>query len=361
METNDYVSYDKILETLHRLFPSMSIMEKSGLSVMPTICHHGDVFSGSHKLYLYENEGAKPMFQCYTHCSESFDVHELLIRHYAERGEEINFRDTLQMIYGEEYLAQQDKSFVPDDKQVAVINQIANEIEKQYQDPTDVRLPEYTDVPILNLFRYSTLNPWLAEGFTQETLEKWHIQYSPMYNTIAIPHYDYRGRRIGIRGRFFEERDLEFGKYRPLYDRGLMYNHPLAFSLYGIHLNQQNIIDQQTVILFEGEKSVMLYGQYFPNRENISLAVCGSSISEWQQQMLSKYLRVKRVLIAFDKEYNNFMEWFTYKEKIAEKVKFLSSFAEIFIIYDGEGLLDFKDSPIDKGPEVFSQLQLERI
>ena len=105
----------------------------------------------------------------------------------------------------------------------------------------------------------------------------------------------------------------------------------------------------------------MLYGKYFPDRDNIFLAVCGSGISEWQQQMLSKYLRVNRVLIAFDKEYNNFMEWFTYKEKIAEKVKFLSSFAEIFIIYDGEGLLDFKDSPIDKGPEVFSQLQLERI
>lgn len=359
--TNDFVSYATIKEALAKLFPNMNIIEREGLCIMPTICHHADENSGSHKLYLYENEGGKPMFQCYTSCSESFDVHELLIRHYAEKGVEINFRDTLEMIYGEEFLAEQDAAFEPTDRQVALINKLVHETAKQYKDPTEIQLPEYRDVPILNLFRQSSLNPWLQEGFTEETLAKWHISYSPLYNTIAIPHYDYRGRRIGIRGRFFNDRDVEFGKYRPLYDKGLMYNHPLAFGLYGIHLNQQHIIDQQTVILFEGEKSVMLYGQYFPERDNISLAVCGSNISEWQQQMLSKYLRVKRVLIAFDKEYSNFMEWFEYKEKIASKVKFLSSFAEIFVIKDTNNLLELKESPIDRGPEIFSQLELERI
>ena len=113
-------------------------------------------------------------------------------------------------------------------------------------------------------------------------------------------------------------------------------------------------------IIFESEKSCLLYKSYFGIENDISVACCGSNISAYQINLLKK-LGVDEIIIAFDRE----------GEK-DDKKKYVSKFyrlnnkfkneVNISFIYDKDGkYLDYKDSPIDKGKEVFLKLFKERI
>lgn len=350
-----YVTYEEILSTLERLLPDMEIdLSNEDYAVMPTLCHNIDVGDAKHKLYLYKNDGEKPMFHCYTECSESFDIHELLIRRMALQGDTIGFKDTLDIIYADK--AKKPITLTFENKKTNV-----EDYTKTFINPTDILLPEVKKKNILNLFDNSNLNPWLYERISAETLRKWHIGYSTNLNVVSVPHYDHLGRLVGIRGRFYEEKDVQFGKYRPLYDGSTILSHPLAYNLYGIHLNAENIKQAKTLVLFEGEKSCLKYEELFKEEPNISLAVCGSAISKWQQEMIVHYLSPSIVIIAFDKEYENYNEWYEYKVSIANKVSYLKGFAEVYILYDKENRFKLKDSPVDRTLTDFQRMELVQL
>ena len=51
-----------------------------------------------------------------------------------------------------------------------------------------------------------------------------------------------------------------------------------------------------------GEKSCLLYQSYFGIDNDISVAVCGSNLTNYQIQLL-KSLDVEEIVIAFDKQF----------------------------------------------------------
>ena len=74
-------------------------------------------------------------------------------------------------------------------------------------------------------------------------------------------------------------------------------------------------------------------------------------------------LGVEEIIIAFDKQWqkvndNEFNLWTTKLAKINDKYK---NYVKISFVFDKWNLLDYKDSPIDKGPKVFEQLLKKRI
>jgi hypothetical protein len=178
---------------------------------------------------------------------------------------------------------------------------------------------------------------------------------------ITIPHYDENNRLIGIRGRTMcQEEGERYGKYRPLKINKVLYNHPLGFNLYNLNYSKDNIKAMKKAIIFESEKSCLLYKSYFGVDNDISVACCGNNISAYQISLL-KNLGVDEIVIAFDREGEN-----------DDKKKYISKFyrindkfkneVNISFIYDKDGkYLDYKDSPIDKGKEVFLKLFKERI
>ena len=351
--SENFVSYEKIIDTLDSLFPGIEMEVREGHTILQTVCHHADPTQGSNKLYLYENPESRPIFQCYTGCGDAFDIHELLRRHYKLLGEEVDFKKSLEVIYGKGYQSNwkpENKNF--EDKRT---EEIARVLKRGLgQDSLDTELEVY-DSSILRLYSEGHLNPWLVEGFDLETLKEWNIGYSLYRDTVSIPHYNRYGDLIGVRGRFFKEKDLEYGKYRPLYHKGQLYNHSLALNLFGIHRNQETIAETKSLILFEGEKSVIMYDQF--SAYNNSLAVCGSSISNWQEQFIVKYLNPKVVIIAFDKEYSNHEEWFQYKERIAKQVQYLKSFSKVYLMRDVEGRFALKESPVDRTISDFKSME----
>ena len=219
------------------------------------------------------------------------------------------------------------------------------------------------DEKILNRFNYNVkITPWINEGMNQETLDKYRIGFYPGTDVITIPHYDINDNFVGLRGRALVREDAEkYGKYRPVRIGKTLYNHPLGFNLYGLEKNKDRIKLMQKAVIFEGEKSVLLFDSYFGSENNISVACCGSSFTIYQFYLL-KNLGVKEIIIAFDKQYQQFGD--------AEHLHLVKNFYKILnrhindvmvsFIFDGEQNLGYKDSPIDRGADTFMKLFQER-
>ena len=115
-------------------------------------------------------------------------------------------------------------------------------------------------------------------------------------------------------------------------------------------------------ILFEGEKSSLLYGSYFGIENDISVAVCGSTLINYQVELLLS-LGVQEIIIAFDRQYQevNDKEWIKWTDKLYKLYQKYGNFVQMSFILDREHLLDYKQSPIDAGPDIFMELYNNRI
>ena len=98
----------------------------------------------------------------------------------------------------------------------------------------------------------------------------------------------------------------------------------------------------------------VLFSSFFGIENDISVAVCGSNLINYQVEML-KSLEVEEIIIAFDKQYQEYKdaEYIKWEEKLINIYKKYGGFIQISFILDTENLLGYKDSPIDKGPDIF--------
>ena len=97
--------------------------------------------------------------------------------------------------------------------------------------------------------------------------------------------------------------------------------------------------------------------------KNNSVAVCGSNLNKNQLLILLHNCKVKNVILAFDKEYEKIgtPECEKYLNKIRAIGEKYSKYYQFYYIADREGLLAHKDSPIDKGPEIFQRLMEKKV
>lgn len=95
---------------------------------------------------------------------------------------------------------------------------------------------------------------------------------------------------------------------------------------------------------------------------NISVACCGSNISKKQVDLLLE-MGVGEMIVAFDKEYNTIGDAdFKRQVKMFTNIhKRFSPFLEVSFMFDKEGILNFKSSPIDEGLDKFLYLFNNRV
>ena len=141
-----------------------------------------------------------------------------------------------------------------------------------------------------------------------------------------------------------------------------MYNHPLGFSLYNLNNSKQTIEKIKKAIIFEGEKSCLLYASYFGENSDISVACCGSNLINYQVQLLL-LLGVKEIVIAFDKQFKKIgdIEWQKWIIKLKTIYNKYGGYCNISYLFDKENLLGYKDSPIDCGKDIFIELFRKRV
>lgn len=95
---------------------------------------------------------------------------------------------------------------------------------------------------------------------------------------------------------------------------------------------------------------------------DLSVAVCGSSLVSYQVQLLTQ-LDCREIIVAFDKQFKEIgdPEWERWTKKLKEIHKKYGASVQISFMFDTKNLLGYKDSPTDKGKDVFLQLFEERI
>ena len=141
-----------------------------------------------------------------------------------------------------------------------------------------------------------------------------------------------------------------------------MYNHPLGFNLYNLNNSKENIKKLGKAIVFEGEKSCLLYASYFGTSNDISVATCGSSLSDYQVQLLMES-GAKEICVAFDRQFKEIGD--DEFKKLTKNLTNLNmkykNIVNISFIFDKKKITNYKDAPIDRGPNIFLQLYQERI
>ena len=328
-----------------------------------TICHNAPG-EGSKKLYYYSNS---TLFHCYTGCSDpSFDIFELVIKVFEiQHNKKVDLNEAVRYIamrqgYNGRIEDALEEEGLEDWSILSNYNRIQN---IEIGEKKNIVLKEYDDI-ILSRFNYKIkIAPWLKENISQEVIEKAKIGFYPGGDQITIPHFDADGRFIGVRGRALCQQECElYGKYRPLKVNQVLYNHPLGMNLYGLNWSKDAIKTIKKAIIFESEKSCLLYASYFGWENNISVACCGSSVSAYQIQLLID-AGAEEIIIAFDRQFqeigdNEFKKLKANLLKLHEKYK---NFVKINFIFDKNMITGYKASPIDEGKDKFLKLFKERI
>lgn len=329
--------------------------------VSATICHNPPG-EGSRKLYYYENTG---LFRCYTGCDSYFDIFELTTKvAKIQWDKEFDLNDAVRWI-AQKFGFSGDHEDRPEDEDLDDWKYLANyeRIQDVVVKDNSIVLKEYEN-GILERFNYDVkIGPWLREGISQAALDQARIGFYPGGDQITIPHFDKDGRFVGLRGRTVcaEEGEL-YGKYRPMKVNKILYNHPLGMNLYNLNNSKDNIRIMKKAIIFEGEKSCLLYQSYFGLENDISVACCGSSVSAYQIQMLLD-AGAEEIVIAFDRQFQEIgdEEFKHLKTNLIRLKGKYDKYAVISFIFDKHMVTGYKDSPIDCGPQIFLQLFKERI
>ena len=318
-------------------------VETDAYILFPTICHNEDPADAKMKLYYYKKN---KKFHCYTACGDNFNIFSLFERRYKLLGIEYNYyQDIVLKIKARGKIVSTPKEFQ---------NKYVSVMDKYDKKEIKVDIP-HLNPSLLNIYTFNATPMWLDDGISEEVMRKYNIKFSIDENKIIIPHYNEEGFLIGVRGRAINPEDIAKGKYMPVYIEGKIRAHPLGYNLYGLNFVRGNIRRKKMAIIGEGEKLPMQYDTMFGHDENIAVAACGSSLSNYQIDLLIQS-GAEKILIAFDKEGKDWEEQQTYYNKLLNLCKKYSYKCKMGFIYDSKNLLELKQSPTDRGKETFLKL-----
>lgn len=372
MSLNAKLTVKNVYDVLNYLKAEPKIESSGNISCM-TVCHHGAGRGTSRKLIYYSNS---KLFVCYTQCEEEhFGIIKLV-----EKAMHVSYYEAVCIIenitgVSSEHISSKEGFDDEDEIETEVINEDLLYIKEYTKREEDYTLIKY-DKKLLNSFYPLYHISFLKDNISIEAMKKFNVLFDVEKNRIIIPHFHHEDNSlIAIRCRNLNEDLVEMGlKYTPIKMLIPSKNIPengkkckklvkkpivnkTSAYLYGLGRAAEAIKSNKIVFLFESEKSVMQMETYFGDR-NCSVATMGSSLSERHIQLLLEH-GVEEVVIAYDKEYEVYgdKEDKLYRKKLRKRLidKLLPHF-KVSVIYDRQGLLDYKDSPSDKGKKTFLKL-----
>lgn len=210
----------------------------------------------------------------------------------------------------------------------------------QEKEEKGVVLPE--DVMLRYEKRPDKLRVWENEGISAESLEKFQVRYDAFSDRLVYPIRDVSGRIVNIGGRTLDPAFKEKGlrKYTYFYKWGKL------DVIYGLYDNLEEIRKRREIILFEGCKSVLLADTWGIRNTG---ALLTSHLNPQQMKLLAKL--GCRVVFALDKEV---------RVRDDHNIRKLQQYVTVQYLRDTKNLLSEKDSPVDRGEEVFRTLYEQR-
>ena len=219
---------------------------------------------------------------------------------------------------------------------------------RRFQKPKSTQKPSSGNtLPDNYMLRYEKredkLGIWLAEGISRESLDKFEVYYDGFSDRIVYPIKNIDGKIVNIGGRTLDPlwKEHKQRKYCYFYSWGTL------DTIYGLSENIESIKKNGEIILFEGCKSVLLADTWGMHNTG---AILTSHLNPNQLRILVKL--GCRVVFALDKDV-------TVRDD--HNINKLKRYVNVEYLWDREDLLDEKDSPVDKGPEIFQKLYEQRL
>lgn len=184
---------------------------------------------------------------------------------------------------------------------------------------------------------------WEQEGISRESLDKFQVFYDGFSDRLVYPIRDTGGHIVNIGGRALdpEWKEKNMRKYTYFFSWGTM------AVVYGLFENMEAILKAKEVIIFEGCKSVLIANTW-------GIHNCGALLTSHLNPNQMKILARLgcRVVFALDKDVD------VRKDRHIERLK---NYVNCEYLIDKDNILGEKDSPVDKGEEVFRKLYGDRV
>lgn len=324
------------------------IKQNNNQIIFYSICHHPNDFE-NHKPKLYYYIESKS-FYCFS-CGWRGDIFSLV-----QKLKSIEFYDSVKWICKKLSIdlnsLQQSESGVDSWKSM-----------KRFLPNQDYHTEEIKIYNKFDLLLFDNYYPqsWLNNGIDKSTMDKFNIGWYGRNAQITIPVFNIDGDLIGIHARNTRQNLIDKGlKYQPLKTLNCEYRFPTGQVLYGLYQNLKAIKSSQTAILFEAPKSVLQMESILDN--NISVAMFGWNCQKKKRDLLLD-IGVKKIYISIDKQYESIEspKFSIYQNQVNKIIKLFKPYCEVHIIWDNENLLDYKDSPSDKGKEIWSKLNISKV
>lgn len=191
--------------------------------------------------------------------------------------------------------------------------------------------------------QYDKLAVWESEGISRASLDRFQVYYDSFSDRLVYPIRNFEGKIVNIGGRTLDPlwKEKKLRKYTYFSGWGEMN------VIYGLFENLDEILKKREIIIFEGCKSVLIADTW-------GIRNCGALLtSHLNPQQLKVLVRLGvRVVFALDKDV---------RIRDDHNISKLKQYVNVDYLWDKRDFLDDKDSPVDKGLEVFQELYGQRL
>lgn len=195
------------------------------------------------------------------------------------------------------------------------------------------------DESILDDFLYYPSYDFYLDNISVEIQEEFGVCYDFYDNRVCFPIRNNKGELLSVKGRTLNENHKLLGIPKYIY----YVNFNGGNVLYGEYENMDYLKNAKEIIIVEAEKGVMQLASY--GIRNV-VATCKKTIT--RQQLLKILSYGKDVVFAYDKDVKE-------QELKLECSKF-KGLVKTHYILDELDFLNDKDSPADKGKDIFNWL-----
>ena len=323
------------------------VSANSQYQLYPSACHHSDWERHKNKLYYYVQS---QRWHCYS-CSGDWDTIGL-VQHLRK----CTFNQAVDYIC--HTLNINATEVVQDDMRDQWQRDLRRWLPNAEAEPEP--LTTY-DPSVLRLFKPLPHKSWLDDGISASAMRKFGIGWYGRNAQVAIPVRDPDGNLVGIHARNTRRAVIDAGrKYEPLRTLTQDYRFPTGRVCYGLYENQAAIKSSREVILFEAPKSTLQMATMLGDSASC-VSLFGWNCNKLRRDMLLD-LGIQRVNIALDRQYHKPSgdEFAVYVRQVKKIAALFKPYCQVGIIWDKQDRLGYKDSPSDKGLEVWNQLYQER-
>lgn len=347
-ELKNRLTTENIKDIMSELGAEESPNSTLDYTIYQTGTHHLNWSDGSWKLYFYH---ATKSFFSYTE-AKSYDIISIVQARWDLEGKDYAFPDVLTYIANIAGITESDINIPTRHIHWKELQKYIGKNKKSF-------MPNCFDIANLKTTPPLKHKMFLDDGISAQTMDKFLIGYYPPKAQITIPVFDGDGNLLGIRARNTIPYMVERKKYQPLKTINEHFKFPTGNALYGINVNKPYIQKSKNVFIFEAEKSVLQCDSFGINN---AVALFGTNLTESQRDILIQ-LGVNTVHIAFDKDYKECVgdEWDKYIKLIKKTANMFKGYAKVYTLTDMGELLGYKESPSDRGKDVFEKLVKKKL